>query len=317
MIDLSEILQVTVGVSACGGVVILALKLLQIMTRHNVLLAGQCLEEVKSRDTKARADYPRRFRYRLRLQNLEAAYADYKLQVKIRGISSGSRHLSKEDRVLSVVGWKPITIVNELGSPSGDPYLWCAEFQELPGFDTWSFDAVLPCERVEFSVSFSGVPKKMWIAPTFGPYFARERLTIFSNDRDEPRVRGPVTTPALVVPFILSILAIATHILVVALAGWQIVWSTLELSDAQLIALELLLIWLGYVAIRRPVYPVISGYRFITPPWSREGTELEDGRDQLERPSGADEGVPGPLTAFDTAAQAVSAPNAQMDEPAG
>jgi hypothetical protein len=274
MIDLSEILQVTVGVSACGGIVILALKLLQIMTRHNVLLAGQCLMEVPCPDTERRVDYPRRFRYRLRLQNLEAAYADHKLRVKIRGISSGSRHLSKEDRVLSVVGWKPITIVHDLGSVSKDPYLWCAEFQELPGFDTWSFDVVLPCERVEFSVSFVGIPKKMWIAPTFGPYFARDRLTVFSNDRDEPRVRGPVTTPALVVPFILSILAVAMHILVVGLVGWQIVWSMLELTDAQLVLLELLLIWLGYVAIRRSVYPVISGYRFITPPWDREGTQF-------------------------------------------
>ena len=271
MTEVSDFFQVTLGVSSLGAVVLLALKLLQVMTRHNVLLAGQCVAALAEKGQGECKEKPlRRYRYRLRLQNLEAADADHRLCVTIRGVPSGSHVLSKPlDRVLALVGWKPIDVKQDLGRRR-DPYRWVGEFQELPAFDTWSFDVVLPCERVQFSVSFVGVKPSLWIGPRFGPYFATESLTVYSSDRDDPRVRGPVTAPAVVVPVILSVLAIAAHTLWVSMSGWRIGWQYLAAKDTGLIALEIFLIWLGYAAIRRPVYPVVSGYRFITPAWSED-----------------------------------------------
>jgi hypothetical protein len=260
--NLSEILQVTLGVSSFAAVIWLGFKLLQVMTRHNVLLAGQCIGEHSSTD----GSEAKSFRYRLRLQNLESVHADYKLQVTIRGTPNGSHELTSDSRILSLVGWRSIDVVRELGSRPEDPYGWCAEFPSLPAFDTWSFDVILPCERLEFSLAFVGVETETAFGFSFGPYFACNRLVVFSGDRDEPRIRGPIMIPAKIVPFILSILAVASHVLVVTLSGWKIEWGSLGWKDLGLVALELLLIWLGYIAIRRPVYPVISGYRFVTAP---------------------------------------------------
>jgi hypothetical protein len=55
---------------------------------------------------------------------------------------------------------------------------------------------------------------------------------------------------------------------------WRIDLSILTRLDALLLGAALVLIWLGYSAIRRPVYPVIGGYRFITPPWPEQDVQL-------------------------------------------
>jgi hypothetical protein len=296
--DLSQFLQVTVGVSSCGAIALLAFKLLRIVTRHNILLTGQCVDANEL--IPARADevvitsYPRPFHYRLRIQSLEAIRTEYPLEVTIRGFPNGTPRSSPEHRVWVTAGWKPITIICALGgsdAPAGgyaqrdstgsEPFLWKAQFQELPAFDAWSFDVVMPCERLEFSVAFAGVEETKLLAPTYGPYFEPDRLTVFASDRDQPRVRGSVTMPRPVVPLILSILAVGTYLLFRALSAWRIDWTVLALRDYCLMVAEVLLIWLGYSVIRRPVYPVISGYRFITPPWpSQENT----GEGNVSRP---------------------------------
>jgi hypothetical protein len=282
---LSDILQVTFGVSSLGAVAVLGFKLLQIVTRHNLLLVGQCLDEVTSLDQgdEQGAKYPRHFRYRLRIQSLEATHSEYAMQVKVKGIPSGSTVTLPRDHVWAIAGWKTIEIVqNDLGdgrsqrpkagepNESDEPYVWRANFPELPAFDAWSFDVVMPCERLEFSVAFVGSGERKFFAPTFGPYFAPDHLTVFASDREEPRVNGSVTMPRPVVPVILSILAIVLYALSSGLSGLRIEWGSFTSLDGYLMLAELIFIWIGYAFIKRPVYPVISGYRFITPPWPDE-----------------------------------------------
>jgi hypothetical protein len=280
MYSLSDILQVTIGVSSCGTVAWLGFKLLQIMTRYNILLAGQCVSDAANPDQEEQLDlaYPRRFRYRLRIQSLEPMRTEGALQVTIKGIPSGSHATMPSDHVWAVAGWKPIEVIQELGGSQNDPnkstepiepYLWRAIFQELPAFDAWSFDVAMPCERLEFSVAFVGIEARKFLAPTFGPYFAPQYLTVFASDREEPRVKGSVTMPRPVVPVILSILAVSVYVLVTGLSKWQIEWRSFTSPDGWLIVSEVVLIWIGYAVIKRPVYPVISGYRFITPPWPK------------------------------------------------
>jgi hypothetical protein len=280
MNSLTDILQVTLGVSSCGAVAWLGFKLLQIMTRHNILLAGQCLEDAPSSDQERHqhAQYPRRFRYRLRIQSLEATRTAHPLQVTVRGIPSGSNDVLPTDHVWVIAGWKSVEVVRELGAnreqnnenevnPLNGPYVWRAEFPELPAFDAWSFDIVLPCERLEFSLAFAGIEQRKWLAPTFGPYFAPDQITVFSSDREEPRVKGAVTVPRPVVPVILSTLGIAVYVLILGLSRLRIEWGTFRGLDIWMMVSEVVLIWVGYAMIKRPVYPVISGYRFLTPPW--------------------------------------------------
>ena len=88
-----------------------------------------------------------------------------------------------------------------------------------------------------------------------------------ATDHGEARVRGSVTMPRPVVPFILSVLTITFYLLARTLSHLRIDLSTLSATDGWPLFAQLLLIWLGYFAIRRHVYPVISGYRFITPTW--------------------------------------------------
>jgi hypothetical protein len=280
MVTLDDILQVSIGVSSCGLLAALAFKLLRIMTRHNVLLTGQSLGEANG--TANVKEYPRRFRYRLRIQSLEATRTEYPMEVTIKGFPNGSKHALPIDHVWSVTGWKAIDVVLDVGDSSADRsppnkpreasdgFVWRAIFHELPAFDAWSFDVVMPCERLDISVAFLGVGESKLLTPTFGPYFDPDRLTVFASDLGEARVKGPVTMPRPVVPLILSILALGMYVLIRALSQWRIDWVSLNAFDGELMGAELVLIWFGYSMIRRPVYPVISGYRFITPPWPKD-----------------------------------------------
>jgi len=102
--------------------------------------------------------------------------------------------------------------------------------------------------------------------------FEPDRLIVYSTDQGEPRIRGPITMPRPVVPLILSCLTLLGYMLCRTLTHWRIDLSVLTRLDGLLLGAILVLIWAGYSAIRRPVYPVISGYRFITPPWpEKEG----------------------------------------------
>jgi hypothetical protein len=280
MISWNDVLQVTLGTSCCGTLAALAFRLLRIMTRHNILLTGQSLGEVNS-GTDAPGQYPRRYRYRLRVQSLEAARTEYPMEVLIKGFPAGSTSPSALDHVWSIAGWKSIDVTKNIGStvqacgPCADgdakqPFTWRGVFHELPAFDAWLFDVVLPCERVDISLSFLGIEKSKLLTPTFGPYFQPDQFTVFASDLVEPRVRGPVTLPRPVVPFILSLLALGVYVLWRAFSHWRIDWTEFTGVDLALMAAQLVLIWLGYSMIRRPVYPVISGYRYITPPWPRE-----------------------------------------------
>jgi hypothetical protein len=251
------------------------------MTRHNILLTGQSLGEARREANGAsnNAEYPRRFHYRLRIQSLEATRTEYPMEVTIKGFPNGSSLASQDDHVWSVAGWKAIDVIQDIGCPTADAspqnkpreasegFLWRAIFHELPAFDAWSFEVVMPCERVDISVAFLGVEESKLLTPTFGPYFEPERLTVFASDLGEARVKGPITMPRPVVPLILSILALGMYVLTRSLSHWRIEWASLNPLDGGIMGAELILIWLGYSMIRRPVYPVISGYRFITPPW--------------------------------------------------
>jgi hypothetical protein len=273
-LSINELLQVTLGVGSCGAVVWLGFKLLQLMTGHNVLLAGQCVgKECEAGKENADGAQERRsrdrpgelYRYRMRLQNLESVHADYKLCIKIRGIPCGTHAPHPNQRICALVGWKPIDVQLQLGEDPKDPYCWKAVFQALPAFDTWSFDASLPCRQVEFSVAFVGVQQRRAFAPSLGPYFSEDQLTIFAEDAEEPRVRGPVMIPSKSVPLTLSLLALSSHVLLGSMQAWKLDFSRLGRVDLELMALEVALIWVGFIAIRRAVYPVISGYRFVTP----------------------------------------------------
>jgi hypothetical protein len=290
MFSIIDILQVSIGVSWCGAVVLLGLKLLRIITRHDVLLTGQCLGAVSEPAQPGPADprYPRLFSYRLRIQSLEATTTEYPMQVTVKGFPNGPAPVSLDHHVWVSAGWKPIDVIENLGrSPKGgadmkantepkgsgeaaDPCLWRAVFQELPAFDAWSFDVVIPCERLEFSLAFLGVEETKLLTPTFGSYFEPDRLTVFASDCDEPRVRGSITMPRPVVSVISSILAVGVYVMIRALAHWRIEWGVLTSRDGWLMGAVVVLILIGYSFIRRPVYPVISGYRFITPPWPVE-----------------------------------------------
>lgn len=285
MFSLEEILQVTFGLSACGVVAALLFKLLKVMTRYNVLLTGQSLDEIEdnAHGNSATNPCPLRFRYRLRIQSLEAVRTGYPLQVTIRGFPDGTCKHSSDDHVWVAAGWKSINVIHRFNTPQlnsdggperakegGEPFLWQAIFPELPALDTWSFDVVVPCQRLELSIGFVGAEEPKFLTPTFGPYFEPDRLIVYSTDRGEPRIRGPITMPRPVVPLILSCLTVLGYVLCRTWTYWRIDLSLLTRMDGVLLGAALVLIWTGYSAIRRPVYPVISGYRFITPPWPEE-----------------------------------------------
>jgi len=292
MFTLDEILQVTIGLTGCGIAAALVFKLLIVMTRYNVLLTGQSLDEIEDdeKGNSANVQCLPDFHYRLRIQSLEPTRTEYPLQVTIRGFPDGACRHSSDHHVWVAAGWKSINVIHRFATPeankAGDsdqskalePFLWQAVFPELPALETWSFDVVMPCQRLELSIGFVGVEEPRLLTPTFGPYFEPDRLIVYSTDRGEPRIRGPITLPRPVVPLILSCLTLLAYVLYRALTHWRIDLSLLTRLDGVLLGAALALIWLGYSAIRRPVYPVISGYRFITPPWP----EKDDG--QLSSP---------------------------------
>lgn len=287
MITLDDVLQVTFGLSSCGVAAALAFKLLRIMTRYNVLLTGQSLDELDHNvpPDPAKVAPAEPFRYRLRIQSLEATRTEYPIEVTIQGFPDGTGSPSHDHHVWAVAGWKSINVIRNFGAVKATPdkgpkelaasselFTWQAIFPELPALDAWSFDVVMPCQRLDISIRFVGAEKSKLITPTFGPYFEPERLTVYATDRGEPRIQGSVTMPRPVVPVVLSVLTLFSYVLLRALKHWRIDFSLLTPLDAFLLGGALIFIWIGYASIRRPVYPVISGYRFITPPWPESGT---------------------------------------------
>jgi hypothetical protein len=280
MITPNDVFEVTLGVSSWGVVGALAFKLLRTMTRHSILLTGQSLGESRL-NVAGEESYPHRFRYFLRIQSLEATRTEYPMEVTIPGFPNGPVRPSTEDHVWAVAGWKAIDVIQDIGyvrdesapvsraREISEGFIWRGIFRELPAFDAWCFDVVMPCDRVDIAVRFLGAEASKVLTPTLGPYFDPEHLTVFATDQGESRLKGPVTLPRPVVPLILSGLSVGIYILVRTLSWWRIQLGILDALDAELMVAEVLLIWLGYSLIRRPVYPVISGYRFITPPWPR------------------------------------------------
>jgi len=268
-----DILQVTFGLSVCGIAAALAFKLLRVMTRYNVLLSGHALEETDDAAPLGHSSTAP-FRYRLRIQSLEPTRTEYPLQVTIRGFPDGTNTPSPDHHVWVAAGWKSIQVLRTFSThqpaDTSDPYVWQAIFPELPALDAWSFDVVMPCQRLEFSIGFPGAEESKLLTPTFGPYFEPDRLTVFATDQGEPRIRGPITMPRPIVPFILSLLVVLLYVLVRTFTLVHIDLTRLEPLDGALVGAALILIWVGYSTIRRPVYPVISGYRFMTPPWPDE-----------------------------------------------
>jgi hypothetical protein len=279
MFTLDDILQVALGLSVGGTVGALVFKLLKIMTRYNVLLSGHALDQTDENVSRAHGSASRStapFRYRLRIQSLEPTRTEYPLQVTIRGFPDGTNAPSPDHHVWVAAGWKSIHVLRNFAksranpdpTDASGPYVWQAAFPELPALDAWTFDVVMPCQRVDISIGFVGAEQSKLLTPTFGPYFEPDRLTVFATDQGEPRIRGPITMPRPVVPLILSVLSVLLYVLFRTLPHIDL--FGLEPLDGALLGIALFAIWVGYAAIRRPVYPVISGYRFITPPWPDE-----------------------------------------------
>lgn len=295
---LDSIPQIAIGLSLSGATGILAIRLLRILTRYNVLLTGHSLGEIDSRsppaDDSAASHSTPPFCYRLRLQSLEPTLTEYPIRVTIRGFPDGSNTKSPAHHVWVAAGKKSIHVRRTLGkvptdkqpddasdepdpNDASNPYVWQAVFPELPALDAWSFDVVMPCERLEIAIGLVGAEPPKLLTPTFGPYFEPNRLTVFATDRGEPRVSGPLKMPRAMVPFILSSLTVLVYVLVrtLSLTNLRIELFELEWLDGALLGAALFFIWIGYYAIRRPVYPVISGYRFITPPFPDADRPLE------------------------------------------
>jgi hypothetical protein len=275
---LDDIPQVVFGLSVCGLTGALLVKLLKVITRYNVLLAGHALDETDLHAAPTDSSISRSpppFRYRLRIQSLEPTRTEYPIQVTIRGFPDGANIPSPEHHVWVAAGKKSIHVrriftkrpSQQDAADTSDPYVWQAVFPELPALDAWSFDVVMPCQRLEISIGFVGAEASKLLTPTFGPYFEPDHLTIFATDQGEPRIRGPITVPRPVVPLILSALTVLVYLLWRTFTNWHIDLSRLEWLDGALLGGALFFIWIGYSAIRRPVYPVISGYRFLTPPY--------------------------------------------------
>lgn len=269
---MTSLLQNILGATSLGVVATVSfLKILEVITRHGILLTGQCVERASAEQTPASTPV---YRYRIRLQNLESVAAEQPFEVKI--MATTIRPLSASERARAVVvlaGWKPYTVQRMPTTFGDNEFNWHAVFPFLPTYDTWSFEVVLPSESVTLSIRTSNSGKRLFIAPQFGQYFEPDAITVFSTDSRAPRTSGPIVFPRPVLALVLSLLAVSVHMLFAGLKGWQ--WSIANWApeDGGFVAGELLFIWAGYALMRRKVYPVIQGYRFATPPGRPNGAE--------------------------------------------
>jgi hypothetical protein len=281
MFTWNDVVDAISGVTAWGIVITLLLKLLSIVSRYNVLLSGHAVEEpdLDPHRVPARGTAP--CRYRLRIQSLEPTRTElgHPVEVTIRGFPDGTNTPSPEHHVWVAAGWKCIHVLSTFPArqPANtlDPYVWRAQFPELPGLDSWSFDVIMPCQRLELCIAFPGQEEPKLLTPSFGPCFEPRRLHVSATDLGEFRVRGPIALPRLVVPLILSFLVSLLYVLIRTFTLVRLDLRQLQPLDAVFLAIALVLIWAGYAKIRRPVYPVISGYRFITPPYPNDARGSE------------------------------------------
>lgn len=245
------------------------LKVLEIVTRHGILLTAQCVARVTNElDTSGKPVY----RYRIRIQNLESVAAEQSFGVEIRATTT--RRLSSAEKtraVLVLAGWKPYSLKSDTKSASCTEFIWHAMFPVLPAYDTWSFEVILPSDRVELSLKPEGVRKRQFFAPHFGQYFEPDAIAVLSTDSREPRLSGPSVFPRPVLALVLSLLAVSIYMLFAGLHGWHWSHENLRWGDAGFLGGEILFIWAGYGLMRRRVYPVIQGYRFATPPEHSSG----------------------------------------------
>ena len=244
------------------------LKVLEIVTRHGILLTAQCVARVVEGGTSGKPVY----RYRIRIQNLESVAAEQSFGVEIRATTT--RPLSPAEKaraVLVLAGWKPYSLQSKAKSASCTEFVWLALFPALPAYDTWSFEVILPSDRIELSLKPQGIRKRQFFTPHFGQYFEPDAIAALSTDNREPRISGPSVFPRPILALVLSLLAISIYMLFAGLDGWRWSYENWRWGDGGFIAGELLFIWAGYALMRRRVYPVIQGYRFATPPEHASG----------------------------------------------
>ena len=238
--------------------VVITLKTLQIAARNFLVLSGGCFVVPNSNSESDRK------RFVLRLQNLESVPFEHRAVLSISAILKNP--MSPEEIASAVKVFAGAKSIDSSVEVVGRNFSWVCIFDNLPAFDTWTFECDLDAHSLDYRILAEGQNASPWIPTSFGKEVWPTFLRVNSAD-EQMRVVGPPSVPVWEVPVLASFLAVFVHVAVMAwsLGTIEEIPSEFSSLDWMILLVEISLIWLAFISIRRPVQPVVPGYSIETP----------------------------------------------------
>lgn len=242
------------------------------MAAHSVLMHGSVSDPAPERARAASQSAS--WLYSFYLQNLEEVPFPGPFDIVIRGTpATQPEDVAQARTPLSVrvyAGPKVVTFLPD-SNAGEDPrryVYWRARFSELPAYDTWKFECRTSCVSTDFFVQ----PTRALELPDLKPMLLKPRLavearpsflTLTARGKRRDYAGVTATPPYSVFGFVLAAVMLLYMSLVLVLPPeWLTIgdewshWSTFDWLALGCVVL----IWTGFVLIRRPVHPIILGY---------------------------------------------------------
>lgn len=263
---LLHIVELLAGAPAAGIGAAALIYAVYRMARHQLLLFGSV--SVSETDHK-------RYKYKFFVQNLEEFSFPWKSNVLIRDM----RPAAENGHGLSVdvyAGPRDVesrTIVRKDARGRVESY-WEATFESLSPFDTWTF--VCQTESTWLRLEMDTDMRRGGSRPRLIPDVSPRTLGLDAVHPSRRRFKGSTITPSFDV-LVATMIGIAL-IYVSAITYMERYEAFLEVSefgwrwyDLLVVACLMVILWLGYKRIQRPVYPIMQGYLFQTRPRLHKG----------------------------------------------
>jgi hypothetical protein len=243
---------------ACAGVpALLLLYVAYRMARQEILLFGSVVPGPNGNN-----------QYSFFIQNLEEFSFPGPIIVRVTDKRTTASEVDTSFSVELFAGPKSVRAIADVVNPGGTANReWRAVFEELPAYDAWRFNCETKSSCLEISIDPGD--EVTTLRPRLIKDVSHRRLLLTTDDGQRSRYAGATVTP----PF--SFLGFVWVALIGAYLGGVYLmnrWGAASASDASTIGrfdlaavlAIVVLLYLGYRLIQRPVYPIIQGYFFQT-----------------------------------------------------
>jgi hypothetical protein len=254
------VLDVAAGYGVFGICALILLFALYRMARHEILLFGSVVNT-------ATADSANR--YSFFVQNLEDSAFPGPINVRITDRRTQASDKDKPLVVNLFAGPKKVAAYSAVVKQSDGLWLreWQARFDDLPALDAWRLDCDTSSSSLELSIDTGD--EITTVRPRLIKDISHRRLLLSSEQGSHSQYFGATVTPRMpTFAFIVLALMLAYFgaILVAGLTKGEAdsVDLGLRLYDVYIACTVVVMLYLGFLFIRRPVYPIIQGYFFRT-----------------------------------------------------